>query len=149
MTFAKLILRHLDARGWSQLELARRTGLARQNVGGFCRGVIPGDDALAKLLAALELDESDQVDLVLTAKADGSPLAKVWASIRARLSDGSEPPSPAEVAAYALLRSGSKSDRARLVTLLQMEKAFRYANAKGSRGLPARVIPDTSSDTKR
>ena len=47
----------LALRGWSQAELARRTGLSRENIKKYCQGLVaqPRGDTLERLASALEV----------------------------------------------------------------------------------------------
>jgi transcriptional regulator with XRE-family HTH domain len=56
------ITRRLEARGWSQNELARRTGETAQRISNICRAVHePGIATLARIAEALDLS----VDMLL------------------------------------------------------------------------------------
>ena len=50
----------LALRGWTQAELARRSGLSRENIKKYCQGLVaqPRGDGFARLSAALEVEAS-------------------------------------------------------------------------------------------
>lgn len=55
--FGKRLYKLMVAKGWHQSELARRSGIARDSVSTYVRGVsLPEPDNLQKLADALEVD---------------------------------------------------------------------------------------------
>jgi len=55
--FANWLQGKMDAAGWSQSDLARRSGLTRQAIGNYVQGRrIPNRDAIAGIAKAFDLD---------------------------------------------------------------------------------------------
>jgi len=55
--FANWLQGKMDAAGWSQSDLARRSGLTRQAIGNYVQGRrIPNRDAIAGIARAFDLD---------------------------------------------------------------------------------------------
>lgn len=93
--FRQKLYRRLAKTGMTQAELARKSGLTRDNISKYLRGVVkrPNDAALEKLAAALECEPSDLYSpRALSAlptryvTADKDPVGKAYAQLQRYLS---------------------------------------------------------------
>lgn len=132
-TPAEIIQAHMDTLAWSQLELARKSNVTRQNIGLWLTGkATPGGDGLARIAAAMKLTQEETIELAIACAADRSPDRELWEEIARRAAaPGGEaaPLNPQERklvdATLHLWRSGTPRERSELTAIIQKEQMWR------------------------